>query len=98
MSWATGKTIRSSLIVNNGATQEKGKTKMPKETKIVKKCSCGLEYTESAFRALPPPASGRDLQEMPDDGDPIRYYLYRNCSCKSTIMLPLDKNKKYLED
>ena len=56
---------------------------------IVKKCNtCGAEYTLTEFREL----KGLGIQDMREiDSEEPTFLEYRDCTCKSTLALGLDK-------
>jgi len=59
------------------------------DTKIVKKCSCGIEYTLEEFRKLENLGT-TDMRSV-DDQEPT-FCEYRNCTCRSTMVLERAKD------
>ncbi len=65
--------------------------------KIAKACgNCGVGYTLKQFKKLLAPQAG-ELQDLfPEDGDPVRYLLYRNCPCTATLVISLNDDKEFI--
>jgi hypothetical protein len=64
-----------------------------RKPRIVKRCSCGQEYTLSQFRTL----EYKGIQKIHDGELPHEMEL-RDCSCRSTIMIGLDFDGNYYHE